>query len=240
MAYQTTQAIVLRRVDYRDNDRILTLLTPERGRLDVLARGCRRPKSPLLAASELFSMGEYVLYKGRGHAFIVSCELSETFYPLRTDIVLLSHASLALSAAEAGTQIEEPAQHLYLLLARTLSRLSYGDMPPNAVTAAYLLHFMSIMGYRPILDRCVHCRCGLQNDAPSYLDPAAGGIACAACRGTLISSMQLTPASVSWMCEVLLKGIDKTASGHADALLVPLIRYTEYHIDRKLPRLIEL
>ncbi|NLZ89977.1 MAG: DNA repair protein RecO, partial [Clostridiales bacterium] len=76
MAYQTTQAIVLRRVDYRDNDRILTLLTPERGRLDVLARGCRRPKSPLLAASELFSMGEYVLYKGRGHAFIVSCELS--------------------------------------------------------------------------------------------------------------------------------------------------------------------
>ena len=75
MAYLTTQGIVLRRSDYRDNDRVLTLLTPARGRVDVTALGCRKPKPPLLAASEQFTMGEDVLYRGRGHEMVTACEL---------------------------------------------------------------------------------------------------------------------------------------------------------------------
>ena len=54
MAQITTNAIVLRRADYRENDRMLTLFSPTLGRIDALARGCRRQKSPLMAASELF------------------------------------------------------------------------------------------------------------------------------------------------------------------------------------------
>ena len=149
MAYQTTQAIVLRRADYRDNDRVLTLLTPDRGRVDVTARGCRKPRAPLLAASDLFAMGEYVLYRGKGHEMVTACELSDSFYPLRTDITRLSHASLMLSAAEAVAQREEPAEHLYLLLGRSLARLSYGQGDPETVTAAFLLHLMGIAGYDP-------------------------------------------------------------------------------------------
>ena len=48
MPQVTTHAIVLRRADYRENDRMLTLFSPSLGRIDALCRGCRRQKSPLM------------------------------------------------------------------------------------------------------------------------------------------------------------------------------------------------
>ena len=56
-------AIVLRRVNYRDNDRMVTLLSPSRGRIDAIIRNCRKPKSHNLNAAELFALGEI----GRAH-----------------------------------------------------------------------------------------------------------------------------------------------------------------------------
>lgn len=76
-------AIVLRYANYRDYDRMLTLLSPTRGKLEVLSRGCRRPKSPLLNASELFCPGDFQLYTKQERATLVSANLLETFYPLR-------------------------------------------------------------------------------------------------------------------------------------------------------------
>ena len=64
MAYVSTQALVLRSVNWRENDRIITLLTPQRGRVEALVRGCRKPKSALMGASQLFTLGNYVLFKG--------------------------------------------------------------------------------------------------------------------------------------------------------------------------------
>ena len=61
----TTQAIVLRHADYREHDRMLTLLSPAYGRIEALCRGCKRPQSPLLSASEWFALGEYVLFPAR-------------------------------------------------------------------------------------------------------------------------------------------------------------------------------
>lgn len=234
MAYFTTQAIVLRRADYRDNDRVLTLLTPGRGRVDATARGCRKPGSPLLAASELFAMGEYVLYRGRGHEMVTSCGLSDSFYPLRTDIALLSHAALLLQAAEAAAQKEEPAEHLYLLLARSLARLSYGGQHPGAVTAAYLLHLMGIAGYRPRLDACAACG-RAAGDRDVRLIPEQGGVACAACGG---AGPVITPAGIRWLQEVQRRGIDRAEAPAAPDTLPALIRYAQHHLERKLPELI--
>ena len=78
-------AIVLRYANYKDNDRMLTLLSPTRGKMEVLSRGCRRPKSPLLNASEIFALGDFQLYIKQDRATLVSANLLETFYPLRAD-----------------------------------------------------------------------------------------------------------------------------------------------------------
>ena len=97
MAQIVTNAIVVRRADYRENDRMITLFSPTMGRIDALCRGCRRQKSPLMAASELFCAGEYVLYQAGDHATVVSCQVTDTYYALRGDYERLSHGMYALA-----------------------------------------------------------------------------------------------------------------------------------------------
>ena len=146
----TTQAIVLRHADYREHDRMLTLLSPALGRVEALCRGCKRPQSPLLSASEWFTLGEYVLFTGKSRMTVSSCHVTETFYPLRSDYDRLRLATYLLSVAEAAAQPNERAVELFTLLARSLSRLAYTDRDTRAVAAAFLLHFSAI---QPLLPR---------------------------------------------------------------------------------------
>ena len=117
----TTQAIVLRHADYREHDRMLTLLSPSMGRVEALCRGCKRPQSPLLAASEWFALGEYVLYAGKGRMTVTSCSLTESFFPLRADWDKLKYATYLLSIAEAAAEVNslfhaaQRAADMYLL-----------------------------------------------------------------------------------------------------------------------------
>lgn len=239
MAYQSTQAIVLRRVDYREHDRILTLLTPSRGRVDAVARGCRRPKSPLMPACELFTLGEYVLYKGKGHEGVTSCAVSDSFYPLRDDFDRLSYAAVMLAAATAAAQPEEPHEHLMILLTRSLARLAYGQMDPAAVTAAFLLHFAALIGYKPRLNHCVLCGEVLAPGADAWLNPLAGGLVCRACYRTDTGAMRLDGPTVDWLRSVLKVGIDKTEPALRQAPVSALKRYVEQLIEQRLPKLPE-
>ena len=85
MVQTENTAIVLRHADYRDNDRMVTLLSPSRGRIDAIIRNCRKPKSHNLNAGELFALGDYMLIETGGHVTVTSVRLIETFYPLRID-----------------------------------------------------------------------------------------------------------------------------------------------------------
>ena len=73
MAGLITDALVLRHSDYGDYDRMVTLFSPEYGRIDAIARGCRRPKSPLVNAVEPFTSGEFQLYCRRDRYSIDQC-----------------------------------------------------------------------------------------------------------------------------------------------------------------------
>lgn len=236
MSYRTTQAIVLQRSDWRENDRILTLFCPELGRQDVLCRSCRRPSSPLLAASELFTLGEYVLYQGKGRQILHSATVSEGFYPLRLSYPRLSHANLCTRAVLSAIQPEVAMEGLFILLARTLKRLAYDSLPAQAITCAFLLHFANLQGIKPRLNHCVRCQRRL-GEEPAFLLPLEGGLCCQAC-GNKEPLRRLIPASsLDWLRQVLAQGIDKTP--HLPEMLPTgqLISYINTHLDGKLPEL---
>lgn len=231
-----TQGIVLRHADYREHDRMLTLLTPGQGRVDALCRGCKRPGSPLLAASEWFALGEYVLFAGKGKYTVVSCNLQESFYPLRTDYDRLKYATYLLSVAEAAAQPGERAAELFTLLARSLFRLSFGARDAKAVSAAFLAHFAAISGYRPRLSHCVRCGRPLADAEIRLMDIAGGGLLCSACATALSDALPVTPAQVAWMRDVLQKGVDKTALPDADAPGLLLARFVECRLEKPIRR----
>ena len=75
--------IVLRTVNYREYDRMLTLFTQEQGRVEASARGARRPSSKLLAATTQFTLGEFLLNERGGQYYLAGCTVDKTHYALR-------------------------------------------------------------------------------------------------------------------------------------------------------------
>ena len=234
MAQLTTSAIVLRHVNYRDNDRMLTLFSPTLGRIDALCRGCRRQKSPLMAAAELFCTGEYVLYQSRERTTVVSCTVSDTFYPLRGDYERLSHGIYALELCAAAVQPAQENERLFLLLLRSLAHLSYGDAPARRVTAVFLMGMTSLLGFRPQVGRCARCAKPIALDGLADEDTAAafsgeaGGVLCLSCRAGELC--RLTARDVRYLQDVMRRGLDSLADREAvcpDALFAALRQMAE-------------
>ena len=107
MADLICRGMVIRTVDYRDNDRILTLFTAESGRVDAKARNCRKATSPLLACTQPFTYGEYQLFFHKNKYVIDQGEVLESFYPLREDVGRFAAASLCAALCLEGVQAEE-------------------------------------------------------------------------------------------------------------------------------------
>ncbi len=234
MSSVVTQAIVLRRVDYRDNDRILTLLSPELGKMEAAARGCKRPRSALLAASEMFCYGEYALFSGKGRTTVTSCALQDSFYPLRADFDRLTRATFLLNCAEAAAQPGEQSAQLFTLLLRSLSRLAYSQIDESAVTCAFLLHFSDILGFRPRLYHCADCGEELARGEGGILSFEAGGVVCRKCREKAPYGAWITGAERAWLSDIRAVGVEKTALPHEDAPLQAMRQYVETSLDRRL------
>ncbi len=228
-----TQGIVLRNADYRESDRMITLLTPAFGRVDALCRGCRKNKSPLLAASECFAFGEYVLYQSKGRSTVSSCALTDSFYPLREDYDKLKYATYILSLCEAAAYPELPGTDMFTLLARSLTRIAYQDMDPRAVTAAFLLFLSVILGYRPNLDTCLICGKKIHG-IPCLFDPVGGGLVCRD-HPILTAAHPIGENEAAWLRDVMKHGIEKTALPNEDAPFTVLKAYIETQLDKSVP-----
>ena len=208
-----TDAIVLRRSEWRDYDRMVTLLTPQ-GRIDAVARGCRRPRSPLLAAAEPFTAGEYALFQGGGRFTVEQFRATDTFYPLREDYERLTHGAYWLRLAEMQAMPDQPSEELFALLLRALAHLAYSGLNASMLTMAFELHYLAILGLSPVMDSCV--RCGAPVEGNAWFDAAGGGVVCEKCRRAL---PDISNGARRIMLRVPRTRFDavKHLEGHADA-----------------------
>lgn len=226
-------AIVLRRVNYRDNDRMVTLLSPSRGRIDALIRNCRKPKSHNLNAAELFALGDYMLVETGGRIIVTSVHLIETFYPLRADYDRLTCAVWLLSLAEAAAEPEQEQQELFMLLLHTLSRLAFSAQPWKPLLSGFLLHFSACQGFKPRLNHCVLCG-RRPEEPPFFFDAEEGGLVCGDCRRSR-SQVPLSPEQLRWMRHALTVGSASWVNTpEAEAPFDLLRSYVESKLGRRL------
>ena len=92
MATTKINGIILSESNMGDYDKMLTMLTPNFGKISCSAKGARKPNSSLLAGTQMFCFGEYLMYKGTSTYHINSCETIEMFYKIRTDLDKLKYA----------------------------------------------------------------------------------------------------------------------------------------------------
>ncbi|MBQ9307057.1 MAG: DNA repair protein RecO [Clostridia bacterium] len=197
-------AIVLHAVNYRENDRMLTLFSPTRGRIDAMARGCRKPKSPILNASEIFALGDYQLYEKSGRYTVVSASLIETFFALREDYDRLICGTYLLGMCNAVIQEGQPAQDLFSLLLHTLSRLTFTDQEWRPLLCGFLVHFAYDQGIQPRLRHCMRCGERIADIENAFFDLRGGGVVCRKCHTA--SDLPISSAQRLWLMDAQKNG----------------------------------
>ena len=111
-----TMALVLKNANYRDYDRMLTLFSGDMGRVDVLARGCRRQNSPLMPLSSVFACGEFYLAQKGDRYYLEQGVLKDSFFELRGKIYALTVAMTMAEVAERVVMPEQPNKRLFALM----------------------------------------------------------------------------------------------------------------------------
>ncbi|MBN1287446.1 MAG: DNA repair protein RecO [Anaerolineae bacterium] len=171
-----TEAIILRRRDFGEADRLLTLFTPSRGKLGVLAKGARKPTSRKGGHVELFALVDMLVAKGRSLDIISQVEMIEPYRALRDDLVRTTYAAHIVELLDRFTGEGEENVNAYNLLKAALGYLCQ-EVDPRLVARFYELHLLTWVGYRPELFACV--RGGEEIDAQDqYFSYADGGAVC--------------------------------------------------------------
>ena len=226
-------AIVLRHVNYRDNDRMVTLLSPSRGRIDAIIRNCRKPKSHNLNSGELFALGDYMLHENGGRVTVTSVRLIETFYPLRSNYDRLTCGIYLLNLAEAVAEPEQEQQELFMLLLHTLSRLTFSDQAWQPLLSGFLMHYAACQGFKPRLNHCVICGKKPEEDGPFFFDAEAGGLRRGPCRRRR-DQVPLSASQLRWMRQALTVGsAGWVNSPEAEAPFSLLRDYVEHRLGRR-------
>ena len=198
--YLTTSGLVLRVTAYKDKDALLTLLTPNHGKLTVKARGLYRKNSSLTAPCQLLAYGEFTLFEYRSMYTINEAHSVELFTALRRDLQKLSLGTYFAQAAELLSQEDMPNPDLLSLTLNCLYALTKMDIPELLVKAVFELRGACLAGYAPDLYGC-H-RCG--NPLPDRFDLSEGRLECSGCRDRLSTGirMPLTPGVLETMCYI--------------------------------------
>ena len=205
-----TQAIILSRRDFGEADRLLTLLTPARGKLRAIAKGARKPNARLSGHVELFARSDCLLHQGRSLAIVTQAELIEPYLGLRDDLQRGAYASYAAELLDRFTADDEEAGGLFALLDDTLMRIANAH-DPRLATRFYELALLDLVGFKPELSECVITRLPLLPEA-QFFSSDEGGVVSRA--GKSLSQSRLLPIELDTL--KLLRHLQRNAENYAE------------------------
>ena len=230
--------IVLRVTDYRESDRILNVLSKERGLITVTARGSRKPSSKLAAFATLFTYGEMEVNERAGKLQLSSAAVLESFYSIRESYEQLLSATRITRMAEHVAERDLANDELFVLLYHSLSVIAYGENDPKDAELTFLAKLMKLCGYAPALTYCLKCGRDLRGEKEVRFSNSLGGSVCERCGGAFITVSTLTLEALRRM--MLIDVAELRRVRLPDAVrkeLEPLLYdYAEYVFEFKVKR----
>jgi DNA repair protein RecO (recombination protein O) len=234
--YQT-EAIVLRRTDFGEADRLLTAFTPGRGKLKLIAKGARKPSSRKSGHVELFTLGHYMVAAGRELDLVTQAETLNPFLPLREDLLRTTYAYYVAELADAFTAERDENRLLFDLLGEAFASLCSTD--DLALAARYYeLHLLGLVGYQPQLFVCAGCKELLRPEL-NYFSAADGGVLCRKCGHGQVEAVQISVNALKVMrflqtrdwptCRML-----RLRAGTHSEIERAMNEHITYHLERKL------
>jgi DNA repair protein RecO (recombination protein O) len=142
-----TEAIVLGAVDYKDNDKLLTLFSPTLGKITAVARGVKKPTAKLAFCTQPFCFAEYVLAEKSGRYTVTSAYLHESFFSLREDVTRYFAGCVGAEACKTLSMENERYEGLFIALAELLKSLCLVGEDETEALVTFLQVALREIGY---------------------------------------------------------------------------------------------
>lgn len=233
--YEKIEGIILRETEYKDADKLLTVLTREHGKLTLRARGVKSGRSRSKAACQLLTYSEFTVSEKQGKYTITEAVVKEMFPELREDIELLYLASYFAQVTDAVAQEEDAAPELLSLLLNALYALSKLKKPQMLIKAAFELRLACIAGFLPDLRGCAVCG----NPNPNRFNVTQGILQCAECRNDATDGIRMPVSEGSLAAMRYIASADPKrlfAFSLSDGALQELNGLTESYLTMRLER----
>jgi len=182
---RSTHALVLRRHDINDADRVLTVLTPRDGKLELIAKGVRKTNSRKAGHLELFVHASLLVAQARTWDMITEVQTVESFRHLRNDLDAIAAASYVCELVDSFAESGDEVQPVWDLVLSVLRELDAGvvrhELPANLLRW-FDLQLLSLTGFQPQLFHCLVCE-RLLEPMLNFINLYDGGVLCPDCGG---------------------------------------------------------
>ena len=185
MSDVNAQAVLLKRIDYGDNDLIVTLFIPNIGKLTVIAKSAKKSKRRFPGILELFNQLSVVYSQNRrgGLPLLKEASLHDAFINIRADINKTAYASYWVELINLWLEERHAQDALYYLLQEVLGALDKGEVSFQFLNIYFQMKFLNLTGLQPHLTSC--CQCQIQIDCllpgEVMVSIKDGGVVCCGC-----------------------------------------------------------
>ncbi len=203
-----TKGIVISENKMGDYDKMVTILTPS-GKIGCAAKGARRPKSLLMAGTQFFCFGEYLIFKGNNSYNINSCDTIEIFYNLRTDLDKLGYAVELCKIIDKVTYENQNTYKILQLLLNTLYVISETDKNLELVASVFRIRLLCLLGFMPKVNECINCN---KNEDIDFFSIRDNGFKCKNCGKVDKSAINMCATTVDAIRYIILAPAKKIFS----------------------------
>jgi DNA repair protein RecO (recombination protein O) len=180
----STEALVLRTVDYRDADRIVTLLTERLGKVSAIARAARRSRKRFAGALEPFAIIEAEIGFGRNElGTLIQARVLKGYPNILKDLGKMSALAAALELVSRATAERQPEPALFRATGTLFQLLDEGRQPLEEALLCFQIRATALLGFAPSFDACGRCGRPAARTRAGLFDPIAGHLVCRACGG---------------------------------------------------------
>ncbi|AOT68514.1 DNA repair protein RecO [Geosporobacter ferrireducens] len=204
-----TDAVVLKQSKFGEGDRIITLFTKKLGKVQAVSKASGRHKGKYAVGTQLFSYGEFVLFKGRDLFQITQVDLRHSFYSIREDVTKLAYGAYLLELTLAAIGEGQTNNRLFELLINSLQIFSKSKKNMETIIKAYEMKLLYYSGYKPELECCVHC--GTSEIGNPRFSSAEGGILCRNCFQQDLYAMKISPVTIRVMQYLITQELEQIA-----------------------------
>jgi DNA repair protein RecO (recombination protein O) len=225
--HSEVKGLVLRTVDLKESDRLLTIFTEEQGIVTALAKGARSLKSRKMAATQQFCYSTFVLYEQGDKHWVKEASLIESFFGIRGSIDGLALAAYIVEVL-IDVGVEDKEVDLLRLALNSLYAISSERYDLNKIKAVFEMRAMSILGFMPEVLECHTCA---RRDGSFYFDIMAGALECFEChKRSQASHTTLSEDHETHVVAMLTEGA-KTAMCYA--IYAPIEKMLSFNVSKE-------